>query len=116
MLPGRRGIASSDPARQPAGKIDRWEHPDEPCDDHDRADDRSGNREFGRWVLTDTGDQRAGLQSGRQKDHAFDEVDQKIPEENDLEKRRGADKVRYDPDDVETWGKGGEETRTTELR
>src|SRR5437763_14975891 len=115
MLPGRCGIASSDPAREPAVKIDHWENPDETRHDDDHADDRGGNHEVEQRVLTDTGDQRAGLQSGGQKDHAFDEVDQKIPEENALEPRGGANQVETVPADVETGGNGREDARAAEM-
>ena len=115
MLPGRRGIPPSDPGNQPAGKINRGKNPDEARDDHDRADDCGGDRQFEQRVLTDALDQRAGLQSRRQKNHAFDQIDQEIPEENALKTGRGTDQLQAVPTDVQTGGNRREHARATEM-
>src|SRR5947207_5453524 len=115
MLPGRRGIRPPDPGKQPTRQIDRRKDPDETRDDDDRADDSGGNRQFEQRVLTDPGDQRARLQTRRQKNQAFDEVDQEIPEENALEAGRGADQLQPVPADVKTGGHRREDAGASEM-
>ena len=65
--------------------------------------------------MADTGKQSTRLQSSRQKDQAFDEIDQKIPEENALEPGRGADQLESVPADVEAGGHRRQDARAAEM-
>ena len=51
-------------------------------------------------VLANATDQRAGLQSRDEKNHAFDEIDEKTPKEDALKARLGADQPKPVPADV----------------
>ncbi len=66
-------------------------------------------------MIADAGDQRACLQPGDEKHHAFDEVNEEIPEEDALEARRGADQPEAVPTDVEPGGHGGEHAGAAQM-
>jgi len=52
-------------------------------------------------MVEDTGNQAARLEAGDQEHHAFDEINEKFPEEDALKARRGANQPEAVPTHVE---------------
>ena len=102
-------------ADEPARKIGRGIHPGEARDDHHGADDGGGDRQVEDRVASDAGNQRSSLQAGDKEHHAFDQVDQELPEEHALKARRGADQPKAIPANIEPDGYRGEHARPAQI-
>ena len=100
-LPGRRGIGASDGGNEPARQVDRGKCPDEARDDDDGGDQQRRGRKLGNRIVSDVRHDRARLKAGDQEQHALDQIDQEIPEEDALQPGRRADQAKAVPAHVE---------------
>jgi hypothetical protein len=71
--------------------------------------------ELGHRIIANAGKQSACLQAGDEEHHAFDHVDEEIPEEDALDPRRGADEHGAIPTDVKSRRYGRQHARTAEM-
>ena len=100
-LPGRRGVGAPDGGNEPARQVDRGKCPDEAGGDEDRGDQQRRGSELRDGIVPDFREDRARLKAGDQEQHALDQVDQEIPEENALQPGRRADQAEAVPAHVE---------------
>ena len=117
---GRTARAGRDPCvgsrEKQTRQIGSGVHPDEAGDDDHSADDGGGDGQFGDADGGSCGRyQRARLQAGDEEHHAFDKINEEIPEEDALETGFGADQPEAVPTDVESGGDGGEHARAAEM-
>ena len=100
-LPGRRRVGAPDGGNEPAGQVDRRKCPDETRADENRRDQQRRAGKMGDRIVSNLRQDRTRLKPGDQEQHALDQIDQEIPEENALQAGRRADQAEAVPAHVE---------------
>ncbi len=114
-LPAWRRIALAQMRTEPARDIGRGKNPDEARRNRDQRRQDGRDHQFADAEGVALLDQCAGLQAGKQKHQALDQVDDQVPEKNSLQPRGGRDQPRSDPTHVKPAGNGGQNTGAAEI-